>query len=128
MASPNRWIVVGQVHAQNLKNDQILAPATASPLWRELRWVVGSGQRRFWLDSWTEEILHGPQPVDGNLSIAQGLEIILKLWCIIPPRIDDQIHSTVLMPTEPGKLIFTPSSHSTFSIKEYIEHTRILGI
>lgn len=92
------------------------------------RWVVGSGQRWFWLDNWIREILHGPRPVDGNLTIAQGLNIIYDLWCNIPPRLQERIRSTVLMPTELNKLVFVPKPHGTFSLKEYLEHTRIRGI
>lgn len=120
------------MRAKYLNCEQVLVKATASPLWRDLvqhydtvrdlsRWIVGSRQRRFWLDNWTGEILQGPLPVDGNLFIAHGLEIISDLWQFIPTRLQNQIVTHVLTPTKPDTLVFTPSPHGKFCIKEYIE-------
>lgn len=69
------------VRSEYMVGDQPIIRANASPLWRDLaslytnlhpltRWIVGVGRCRFWLDNWTGEILHGPQPVDATLTIA----------------------------------------------------------
>lgn len=45
------------------------------------RWIIGKGTRRFWMDNWLGEIIPGPQPVDANLSIADGLGYSNTLSC-----------------------------------------------
>lgn len=112
------------MRAKYFNEERLLNPTTASPLWHELlqhhktlmslsRWVVGSG-----------EILLGPLPVDRNLTIAQGMDIISELWDNIPSRLHAQIRTTSITPAEPDSLIFTPTIHGKFTTKEYDEHTR----
>lgn len=73
-----------------------------TPLWKKLisqpnnlqplvRWVVGTGDRKFWIDKWPDEVVHVPQPVDTSLTIAHGLQIINELWDFIPLHLHDQI-------------------------------------
>lgn len=72
------------IRAKYFVGNQLLIPQTASPIWRSmtshytelwnsLRWLVGCGDKSFWLDNWVGQILVGPQPVDATLTIAQGL-------------------------------------------------------
>lgn len=83
-------------------------------------WIVGSGDRRFWIDKWVGERIIGPLPVDASLTIAAGLEIISDLWPIIPPHLHPSIRQVVFFLIQPDKLVFTTKEHGGYSTKDYI--------
>lgn len=71
------------------------------------RWLVGCGDRSFWHDNWMGQILIGVQPVDANISIAQGIANFDDLKHMIPEQLHVSINSVVLAPDQPDKLINT---------------------
>lgn len=76
--------------------------------------VVPHTAKSFWLDNWTGQILLGPQPVDANLTIAQGLAIYEDIKNLIRDRNHGEIEQAVLAMETPDKLIYTPSDCGIF--------------
>lgn len=87
--------------------DVIMENAAGSPLWKAIlihfttlqsisRWIVGSGERRFWLDNWVDmvwnsqlpfrlnafawRVLNSALPVDQNIK-AKGIFLVSKCIC-----------------------------------------------
>lgn len=113
---------------------KFVVPSNASPLWRSIvtfeqhltknsRWIVGSGNAKFWVDNWLGQALVGPQPVDADLSIKQGLEIIDELKEFIHANLLAQI-SSVSLDSRKHTLIYMPSDRGRFSTKEFMKAYR----
>lgn len=118
-----------------LCGDEINDRANASPLWRTLqaffpilceqsRWVLGSGEKRFWADNWLGERLVGPLPMDASMTIATGLKIITDLWHLIPVHLHSRIQEISLNSTCPDTLVYAPNDHGRFSTKTFLATRR----
>lgn len=65
--------------------------------------------------------------IDETLSIAQGLNIIDDMWALIHPYLHEQIWLITLSLAQMDTLVFQPSEHGTFNIKDFLEHNRPQG-
>lgn len=65
-----------------------------------------------------------PHPVDSNLSIAQGLDILSDLLAFIPTHLQAEAQMIAIKSSEPDTVIFTSSKNGAFSIADYIAQTR----
>lgn len=107
----------------------------ASPLWNAIyghystlnahcRRIIGSVDRRFWIDNWVGESILGPLPVDAYHTIATRLDMISDLWHMIPYDLHTSISQIFVTPEHPDRLVFAPNEHGNFSTKAYITLSR----
>lgn len=68
-------------------NSFIVTGPRVSPLWTSIvahysllnmntRWILGRGDLSFWGDNWIGTQLIGPQPLDMNITVREGLNIM----------------------------------------------------
>lgn len=109
-----------------------MVTANDLPLWSSMarhyntlrslsRWMIGAGEKSFWMDNWAGEVVYGPYPVDATLTVAQGLNIITELWHLIPQQLHEPIRKVSIFPNYTDKLIFTLADNGIFSTKRFVD-------
>lgn len=106
-------------------NSFIVTGPRVSPLWTSIvahysllnmntRWILGRGDLSFWGDNWIGTQLIGPQPLDMNITVREGLNIMHQFDQLIPLETKHKIHGVVLDPNKEDRLVFTLADNGKF--------------
>lgn len=80
---------------------------------------MGRGEISLWGANWSGDILIGPRPMDLQLTVKNGIQMLEQLRCIISTEIHQKLRDMVLDPEKGDKLVFTLSEKGEFNAKAY---------